>query len=49
MLYRCLMPLWYTRVEDMKDLGNDYKAVRAFLDETERMLTDPINFREYME
>lgn len=49
MLYRCLMPLWYTRVEDMKDLGNVYKAVRAFLDETERMLTDPINFREYME
>ena len=49
MLYRCLKPLWYHRVEKLKELRNDGKAVREFLDETERMLTEPIDFRESME
>ena len=48
MMYRCLKPLWYIRVEDLKELGNDCKAIKAFLDETEQMLTAPIDFREYM-
>lgn len=49
MLYRCLKPLWYTRVEKLKKLGNDGSAIQAFLDETEHMLTDRISFRESME
>ncbi len=48
-LYRCLTPLWYSRVEDLKKTGNDGKAIKAFLDETEQMLTAPIDFRKYME
>ena len=44
-----LKPLWYHRVEKLKELRNDGKAVREFLDETERMLTEPIDFRESME
>ena len=49
MLYRCLKPLWYCEVEELKELGDDRKAVRAFLDKTEHMLTDPIDFRTSME
>ena len=49
MLYRCLKPLWFTRVEDLKQLGTDREAIAAFLDETEHMLTDPVSFAEYME
>ena len=48
MLYRCLKPLWFTRVEDLKELGTDREAIAAFLDETEHMLTDPVSFAEYM-
>ena len=48
MLFRCLKPLWYMRVEKLKELGDDRKAIKAFLDETEHMLTDQIDFREYM-
>ena len=49
MLYRCLKPLWYCEVEELKELGDDRKAIRAFLDKTEHMLTDPIDFRTSME
>lgn len=49
MLYRCLKPLWYSEVDDLKELGDDWKAVHAFLDKTEHMLTDPIDFRPSME
>ncbi len=48
MLYRCLKPLWFTRVEKLKELGNDREAVKAFLDETEQMLTAPTEFRDCM-
>ena len=49
MMYRCLKPLWYIRVEELKELGSDRGAIKAFLDETEQMLTVPVSFREYME
>ena len=49
MMYRCLKPLWYIRVEGLKELGSDRIAIKAFLDETEQMLTSPVSFREYME
>ena len=49
MLYRCLKPLWYTRVQALREAGNDPAAIRKSLDETETALTQPINFRTYME
>lgn len=48
MLYRCLKPLWYTRVKALKEAGNDHAAIRASLNETEYALTSPIDFGEYM-
>lgn len=49
MLYRCLKPLWFTQLEKLKEAGNDREAIRAYLDETERMLTEPVDFRSSME
>ena len=48
MMYRCLKPLWFTRLEALKKLGDDRRAVAAFLEETERSLTDPLDFRDDM-
>lgn len=48
MLYRCLKPLWYTRVEDLKKAGTDTDAIQACLDESEHALTAPIDFAKYM-
>ncbi len=49
MLYRCLKPLSFIRVDALKNLGTDREAIGAFLDETEHYLTAEINFREFME
>ncbi|MDE6709496.1 MAG: hypothetical protein K2J76_03290 [Oscillospiraceae bacterium] len=48
MLYRCLKPLWYNKLERLKELGNDTAAVGAYLNETERSLTEDIDFTLYM-
>ena len=48
MLYRCLKPLWYTRVAALKKAGTDPDAIKACLDETEQALTSPIDFAAYM-
>ncbi len=48
MLYRCLKPLWYSRVESLKELGNDRDAIAAFLDEIEYYLTAEIDFVDCM-
>ena len=48
MLYRCLKPLWYTRVEALKKAGDDPGAIKTCLDETEQALTAPIDFGAYM-
>ena len=48
MMYRCLKPLWFTRLKALKKLGDDRPAIAAFLEETERSLTDPLDFREDM-
>ncbi|MBQ1410993.1 MAG: phosphotransferase [Oscillospiraceae bacterium] len=48
MLYRCLKPLWYTRVEELKKAGKDPDAIRTCLNEAEHALTSPIDFSEYM-
>ena len=48
MLYRCIKPLWFTRVEKLKELNGDTEATKAFLDKTEHYLTEDIDFGEYM-
>lgn len=49
MLYRCLKPLSFISLESLKELGNDLKAIGAFLDETEYYLTAHIDFKGCME
>ena len=48
MLYRCLKPLWFTRVEELKEAGNNTDAIKACLNETEYALTAPFDFAEHM-
>ena len=49
MLYRCLKPLWYSRVQDLKEAGSDYDAVSAALSTAEHALTADIDFVSSME
>ena len=44
LLYRCLKPLWYTRIQRLKKAENDHVAIQACLDKTESLLTRPIDF-----
>ncbi len=44
MLYRCLKPLWYNRLERLKELKNN-EEIKAFLDRTENCLTRDIDFK----
>lgn len=48
MLYRCLKPLWFTKTKRLRELKNDSEAVKAYLDEIERFLTEPIDFSSHM-
>ena len=48
-LYRCLKPLWYTRVEALKDAGSDEASIQRCLDEMEQAQTRSIDFRSVME
>lgn len=48
LLYRCIKPLWYSKVEKLKNAANDVKAIRSCLDETEYMQTRVIDFEKYM-
>lgn len=48
LLYRCLKPLWYNNLENLKKLGDDIPAIRSYLDETENSLTADIDFTIYM-
>ena len=43
-LYRCLKPLWYTRVCDLQEAGNDPEKVRECLDRIEHYQTADIDF-----
>ena len=43
-LYRCLKPLWYTRVEELKAAGTDEARIQRELDQTERYLTEEVDF-----
>ena len=48
LLYRCLKPLWYTRIQQLKEAGTDCAAIQARLDQTEWMQTAEIDFSLYM-
>ena len=48
-LYRCLKPLWYTRVEEIREAGSDAEKIRRCLDQIEYYLTEEIDFASYME
>ncbi|MBR1763828.1 MAG: hypothetical protein IJ746_00355 [Ruminococcus sp.] len=46
-LYRCLKPLWFNKLEGLKECG-DSDAVSRFLDRTEQALTEDIDFEKHM-
>ena len=48
-LYRCLKPLWYTRVEEIREAGSDAEKIRRCLDRIEFYLTEETDFASYME
>ena len=48
-LYRCLKPLWYTRVWDLKEAGTDPAKIRECLDRIEYYQTADIDFAGWME
>ena len=47
-LYRCLKPLWFNRVEDLKDAGDDEQKIRQCLDRIEYYLTANLDFSSCM-
>ena len=48
MIYRCVKPLWYNKIEYLKELGADNEAIQAFLNKTEHYLTKNIDFKKFM-
>lgn len=48
LLYRCLVPLWYTEIETLKEAGQDESKIQACLNRTEELQTKEIDFAEYM-
>ena len=48
LIYRCVKPLWFTRVDDLKSAGNDIDAIRACLDEMEDAQVREIDFESVM-
>lgn len=49
LIYRCVKPLWYTRVEALKKADNDAVAIQKCLDEMEYAQTRDIDFKTVME
>ena len=47
-LYRCLKPLWYSQVQELKEAGDDFNAVKAVLDNTENALVADYDFTAFM-
>lgn len=43
-LFRCLKPLWYSRVRELKKAENDPEKIKACLDTSERLLTEEMDF-----
>lgn len=48
MLYKCIKPLWYNRLQALKKLKDNSNAIKKLLDETEYYLTQNIDFSNYM-
>ena len=48
LLYRCLVPLWFTENETLKEAGQDESKIQACLNRTEELQTKEIVFAEYM-
>lgn len=48
MLYRCIKPLWFNKLQKLKGLQNDRDAIKEYLNETECYLTETIDFSLYM-
>ena len=47
-LYRCLKPLWFNRVEDLREAGDDEVKIREVLDRIEYYQTADIDFTSCM-
>lgn len=48
LIYRCIKPLWFTRVHALKQAGQDYNQVKKILDEMENAQIRTIDFRSAM-
>ena len=48
MLYRCLKPLWYSRLKKLQKAGDDLQAIREALDGSEHELTADFDFAAHM-
>ena len=48
-LYRCLTPLWWDRVQDLKEAGSDREAIDRCLRRAEDALTEDTDLAGYME
>lgn len=48
LLYRCIKPLWFTKIQKLKAAGNDISEIKLRLDETEKIQTKVIDFSFYM-
>ena len=48
-LFRCLKPLWWSSIQELKDAGSDEEAIKRCLDAAESRQTEEIDFRSCME
>lgn len=48
LIYRCIKPLWYTRVEQLKNAGSDLSAIQKCLDDMEHAQNREIDFESVM-
>ena len=47
-LFRCLKPLWWSRVRELKDAGDDPERIKKSLDLTEKYLTEDMDLKSCM-
>ena len=48
LIYRCIKPLWFDEIENLKRAGADEDSVVACLNRTEALQTKDIDFEKYM-
>lgn len=49
LIYRCVKPLWYTRVQELKEARQQYDKVQLILDEMENAQVRTIDFKSVMQ